>query len=67
MTNRYDLLLNAIESTNHFIVQMFLFAVLAVLAYKILGWLPVWLVRPARYLYIVTLLGLYFVTVFLSH
>lgn len=62
---RYELLINAIHNTNGFIVQMFLFALLAVIAYPALNWLPLWLARPAKHLYLIALLAMYiFVTVY---
>lgn len=64
MTSRYDLLIESISASNLFIVQMFLFAFAAVIAYPILGWTPAWMQKPARYLYLATLLGGFFVTVF---
>lgn len=62
---RYELLINAIHNTNNFITQMFLFALFAVIAYPALNWLPAWLVRPAKYLYLTALLAMsIFVTVY---
>lgn len=65
MTNRYELLIDAITNSNLFITRMFLFALLAVLAYPILRWTPAWMRRPAQYLYLATLLAMFFfVTVY---
>jgi hypothetical protein len=65
MTNRYDLLINAIAETDIFIVRMFLFALAVVLAYPILNWTPAWMRRPAKVLYLATLLAMFiFVTVY---
>ena len=52
MTNRYAELINAIHATDTFIVQIFLFALALIIAYPILDWTPVWMRRPAKYLYL---------------
>ena len=65
MTPRYQLLINAIHDTDIFIVRMFLFAMLAVLAYPVLQWTPAWMRRPATYFYLASLLIMFlFVTVY---
>lgn len=57
MTERYDMFIKALRDTNNFIAQMFLFAVLAIAAYRALDWLPDWLRCPARYLYLAFVLA----------
>lgn len=65
MTERYDLLLKAIQDTNLFIVRMFLYALTAVIAYPVLEWTPVFIRRPMRWFYLGSLLAVFvFVTVF---
>jgi hypothetical protein len=66
MTNRYDLLINSIATANTSIVQMFLFALIAVIAYPVLEWTPAWMRRPAKALYLVALLCMFLTTVFYS-
>lgn len=56
MTNRYELLLGAIADTDRFLVQMFLFALVAIIAYRTLEWTPLFIRRPVKYLYL--LMGL---------
>lgn len=64
MTNRYELLINAIDDTNLFLVRMFLFALAVVIAYPVLNWTPVWMRRFAKHLYLGALLAMFvFVTV----
>jgi hypothetical protein len=65
MTNRYEMLIQAIQNSNLFITQMFLFALFALLAWKILDWTPPILRRPFKYLYAASMLALFLVTVFL--
>lgn len=65
MTPRYELLINAIDASNLFIVRMFLFALLAVAAYPVLNWTPAWMRRPAQGFYLACLLAMFiFVTVY---
>lgn len=67
MTHRYELLINSIHASDTFIVQMFLFALLAIVAYKSLDWTPAMLRRPSQWLYLATALGLFIlVTVYSS-
>lgn len=66
MTNRYEMLIEAIQNSNLFITQMFLFALAALLAWKILDWTPTILRRPFRYLYAASMLALFLVTVFIA-
>lgn len=62
---RYELLIESIKSTNQFIVWMFLFALTALIAYRVLDWTPTWLRRPVKYLYLATMLGIsIFITVY---
>lgn len=56
MTNRYDLLITSIHQTNATVQIFFAFATAMVAGYYVLAWLPVWLIRPARWAYIVALL-----------
>lgn len=65
MTNRYDLLIDAIQQSNLFIVQVFLFAFFALTAWKVLDWTPLILRRPIKYFYAASVLALFLVTVFL--
>lgn len=65
MTNRYEMLIEAIANSNLFITQMFLFALCAILGYQALKWTPAFLQRPVRYVYLGSLLGLFLVTVFI--
>lgn len=58
MTNRYDLLINAIRTTNETILMLALFAVLIITAYHSLVWTPAFMRRPAKYLYLATMLVL---------
>jgi hypothetical protein len=65
MTDRYDLLINSIHATDLFITQMFLFSLIALLAYQVLEWTPPWMRRPARWLYLTAMLAAFiFVTVY---
>jgi hypothetical protein len=65
VTDRYLLLINSIQATNLFIVQMFLFAIFAVIAYPVLAWTPAWMRRPAQALYLASMLAAFiFVTVY---
>ncbi len=65
MTPRYELLIDAINNSNDFITRMFLFALAAVIAWPVLEWTPNWMRRPAKYLYLASLLCMFiFVTVF---
>lgn len=65
MTPRYELLIDAINNSNDFISSMFLFALAAVTAWPVLEWTPHWMRRPAKVLYLASLLGMFiFVTVF---
>lgn len=66
MTSRYDVLIASIAASNLFIVQMFLIAFAAVIAYPILAWTPAWMRRHAEHIYLASLLGLFFATVFLG-
>lgn len=66
MTARYDLLINAILTTNGMILNLFLFAAGAVLAWHSLNWTPAWMQRPARYVYVAALIGILLSTVILS-
>jgi len=67
MTERFDLYLTALDQTNTFLMQMFIFALLIIAAYKSLEWSPAWLIRPAQYLYLAALLIVFlFTTVFFS-
>lgn len=66
MTNRYDLFLDALHKSNLSIVQVFLFACFVIVAWRFLDWTPPFLRRPAKYLYLVSILGLFLVTVFLA-
>jgi len=52
MTDRYDLLIKSINDTNYFIVRLFLFALLLVIAYPVLDWTPAWMRRPAKFIYL---------------
>jgi hypothetical protein len=65
MTDRYILLINSIHATDLFIVQMFLFAFFAVLAYPALGWTAPWMRRTMRVIYLAFMLAAFiFVTVY---
>ncbi len=65
MTNRYELLINAINQSDSFLVKMFLFALIAVLAYPVLDWTPAFIRRPMRYGYLVFALAAFiFATVY---
>ena len=64
MTERYDLLISSIAATNLFMVQMFLFALVAVIAYPVLDWTPTWIRRPAKYLYLAFMLAAFLATVY---
>jgi hypothetical protein len=65
MTNRYDLLINSINATDNFLVKIFLFALVAVLAYPTLEWTPAFMRRPAKYIYLAfMLLAFVFTTVY---
>lgn len=65
MTPRYEMLINAIAASDLFIVRMFLFALVTVIAYPVLDWTPAWMRRPAKVLYLAVLLAMFiFVTVF---
>jgi hypothetical protein len=67
MTARYDLLINSINASDKFMVNMFLFALTAVIAYPVLEWTPVWMRRPAKYLYLTFMLAAFiFTTVYSS-
>jgi hypothetical protein len=66
MTDRYDLLLASIAASNKFMVQMFIFALLAVIAYPVLNWTPVWMRRPAKYIYLALMLAAFILTTVLS-
>lgn len=64
--SRYELFINAMSQTNNFMVQMFLFALLAVIAYPVLDWTPALIRRPAKYIYLAFLLVAFiFTTVYL--
>lgn len=56
MTQRYDLLLHAITTTNNTILTLAVFAALMVIAYHALAWTPQFIRRPARYLYLAAML-----------
>ena len=58
MTERFTVYLASLEKVNQFIVQMFLFALFAIAAYKALDWLPESIRRVARYAYLAALLAL---------
>jgi hypothetical protein len=62
MTNRYDLLISSIAASNQFMVQMALFALVAVITYPVLEWMPAWVRRPAKYLYLVFMLAAFILT-----
>lgn len=62
MTNRYDLLINAIRTTNTTILMLALFAVGMIVAYYTLDWTPAFMRRPAKYLYLATMLVLSLLT-----
>ncbi len=65
MTPRYEMLINAIAASDLFIVRMFLFALVMVIAYPVLDWTPAWMRRPAQGIYLASLLAMFiFVTVF---
>lgn len=65
MTSRYDLLINSIHTTNAAIFNMFLFALGMVIAYRALEWTPASMRRPAKMLYLASILGLFlFITVY---
>lgn len=66
MTNRYEMLIAAIQNSNLFITQMFLFAFFALLAWQVLDWTPLILRRPFKYIYAASVLALFLVTVFLQ-
>ena len=66
MTNRYDLLISAIGNSDLLIIRMFLFASVVVLAFPVLDWTPAWMRRPARYLYLASLLILFILATVLS-
>jgi hypothetical protein len=66
MTERFDLYMNALHQTDIFLVRMFLFALAAVAAYPVLGWLPAWMRRPAQMFYLVLMLVIFLTTVYLS-
>jgi hypothetical protein len=62
MTNRYDLLINSINATDKFIVQMFLFAVIALIAYRVLQWVPARARILCGNLYLAVMLALFIFT-----
>jgi hypothetical protein len=65
MTSRYDLLIDAIRTTNLSVVRMFLFALIAVLAYASLAWTPAWMRRPAQVAFkALALIGFVFVIIY---
>ncbi len=65
MTPRYEMLINAIAASDLFIVRMFLFALVMVIAYPVLDWTPAWMRRPAQGIYLASLLAMFiFTTVF---
>lgn len=65
MTNRYELLITSIASSDRFLVQMFLFALIAVVAYRVLEWTPVFVRRFFQYVYLILGLACFiFVTVY---
>jgi hypothetical protein len=66
MTDRFDLFISATQQNNLIIVRMFLFAIAAVIAYPVLGWLPAWMRRPARMFYLALALVIFLATVYLS-
>jgi hypothetical protein len=68
MTNRYDLLIAALNSTDASIVKMFWYALVAVIAYAVLAWTPAWLRRPAQSIYLAMgLIAFVFITVYSWH
>lgn len=67
MSDRYDLFVAALAESNRIIVQMFLYALFAVVAYPIIQWTPAWMRRPLEYAYLAALLFAFLlVTVFSS-
>lgn len=65
MTNRYDLFIDAMLNTDLFITRMFLFALIVILAYRTLEWVPSFFRRPSQAFYLVMMLALFiFVTVY---
>jgi hypothetical protein len=58
MTQRYDLLLDAIRASNEMTLFLFLAALLALTTYPVLSWTPPIVRRIAQPLYIVFLLAL---------
>ncbi len=64
--SRYELLIKGIQDTDLFIVRLFLFALLAVIAYPVLGWTPAWMRRPAQLTYLATVLVLFVTVLFLG-
>ncbi len=45
-----------------FLVQMFLFALVAVIAYPVLDWTPAFIRRPAKYIYLALMLAAFIFT-----
>ncbi|MBI5950193.1 MAG: hypothetical protein HY865_00935 [Chloroflexi bacterium] len=65
MSARFDLFMKAMQASNVFVARLALFAIFAVIAYRILDWTPFWMRRPVKYLYLASLLAAFvFTTVF---
>jgi hypothetical protein len=64
--SRYELLIAGIHDTNIFIVRIFLFTLLAVIAYPVLGWTPAWMRKPAQVIYLALMLILFVSVLFLG-
>lgn len=63
---RYELLISGIQDTNAFIVRLFLFTLLAVIAYPVLGWTPEWMRAPAQKIYLALMLVIFATVLFLG-
>jgi hypothetical protein len=66
MTPEYLRFINATYQADDYVVRMFLFALLAIVAYPALAWLPAWMRRPAQLIYLALMLVVFVATVYLS-
>lgn len=64
--SRYELLIRSIQDTDDYIVKLFLFSILTVLAYPVLGWTPSWIRKPAQLTYLATALILFMAVLILG-
>lgn len=64
--SRYELLINGIHNTNIFIIRIFLFTLLAVIAYPVLNWTPAWMRKAAQIIYLAFMLILFATVLFIG-